>query len=139
MVKEEGTKIAVVGGSDSDLQQYAGTIGGAASSFTVIDSQIKSTKLKSDPLAPPDFIGNSFQGLTFRLGLGINNQDVPEEWQDHTATDVLPLTVDKYVISLFRDGIPHLMLFIVSIARRLSGRMPSNCGGLTCNRSVELY
>jgi hypothetical protein len=111
MVKGEGTKIAVVGGSDSELQQYAGCIGGQASSFKVIDSEIKSTKLKDDPLAPPDFIVNSYQGLTWRLGLGINNIDKPEEWKDHTATDVIPLTVDKYVISLFCDGTPHLMLF----------------------------
>ena len=94
MAKEEGTKTAVVGGSNSSAQQYTGTVGGQSTSFTVIDSQIKSTKLKSNVLAPPDFIGNSYQGLTWRLGFGIDNKAEPEEWQNHQATDSVPLTVD---------------------------------------------
>jgi hypothetical protein len=139
MAKEEGTKIAVVGGSTYWAQQYAGTVGGQSTSFTVIDSEIKSTKLKDNVLTPPDFIGNCYQGLTWRLGFGIDNKDEPEEWQNHEATDNVPLTLDTYVMLLSRDGIPYLMLVIVSIARMLSGRISPHAGGLTCNRSVKLY
>ena len=90
---------------------YAGSVGDVASSFVAINSEIKSTKLKGDPLAPPDFIGNSWQGLTWRLGLGITDPTQPEEWQNHVATDTIRLTMDTYVVSLFCDGMPHLMLF----------------------------
>jgi hypothetical protein len=138
MAKKEGTKIGVLGGSAVTLQQYAGTVGGQSTSFTVIDSEIKSTKLKSNALAPPDFIGNSYQGLTWRLGFGINDNTEPEEWQNHQPSLTMGLLLDKYVICLFCDRISYLMLFIVSIAHRLSGTLSPNSGGLTCNRSLEL-
>ncbi|CAG8774796.1 17346_t:CDS:1, partial [Acaulospora colombiana] len=68
MQKKEGAKVAVVGGRQSVPQQYTGTVGGQSTSFTAIDSEIKTTHLKNHPFAPPDFIGNSYQGITWRLG-----------------------------------------------------------------------
>ena len=94
MAKGEGVKTAVVGGLLFYAQQYAGTVGGQSVSFAAIDSEIKSTKLKSDALAPPDFIGNAYQGLTWRLGFGIFNRGVPEEWEDHQASDNVPVTLE---------------------------------------------
>ncbi|KAG8766775.1 hypothetical protein FRC15_006130 [Serendipita sp. 397] len=94
MVKKEGVRIAVVGGRQLMPQQYTGTVGGQSTSFTVLDSEIKSTLLKKHALAPPDFIGNAYQGLTWRLGFGLKNPSNPEEFENHQATDAFPLTVD---------------------------------------------
>ncbi|KIM23356.1 hypothetical protein M408DRAFT_332377 [Serendipita vermifera MAFF 305830] len=93
MAKLEGVKTAVVGGITLIPQQYSGTVGGQSTSFTVIDSEIKSTKLKSNALAPPDFIGNAYQGITWRLGFGFDDKTKPEEWQNHMAKDSVPLTL----------------------------------------------
>jgi hypothetical protein len=94
MQKKEGVKIAVVGGRQFAPQQYTGTVGGQSTSFTVIDSEIKSTHLKNHTLAPPDFIGNSYQGITWRLGFGLDDPAQPEEWQNHQADVSIPLTLD---------------------------------------------
>lgn len=40
---------------------------------------------------------NSVQGITWRLGFGIDNPAEPEEWQNHPADVSLPLTADMYV------------------------------------------
>lgn len=94
MAKKEGVRVAVLGGQQFTSQQYTGTVGGQSTSFTVIDSEIKSTKLKNDSAAPPDFIGNSYQGITWRLGFGVTDPEQPEEWQDHKADENIELTVD---------------------------------------------
>lgn len=94
MAKKEGVRTAVVGGHNSTTQQYAGTIGGQSVDFTRIDSEVKSTHLKNHPLAPPDFLGNYFQGITWRLALSTDNPNEFEEWQDHPADDNIPLTLD---------------------------------------------
>jgi hypothetical protein len=96
MKKKQGAKVAVIGGRQSVPQQYTGTVGGQSTSFATIDSEIKTTHLKEHLLAPPDFIGNSYQGITWRLGFGIDNPAEPEEWQDHEADLNFPLTLDKY-------------------------------------------
>lgn len=62
---------AVLGGEQFISQQYTGIVGGQSSSFTDIESEVESTKHKNDPDAPPDFIGNNYQGLSWRLGYGI--------------------------------------------------------------------
>lgn len=98
MAKKEGVRTAVLGGRTNTTQQYTGTVGGQSTSFRVIDSEIKSTRLKDSPLAPPDFLTYSYQGLTWRLGFGVgregNNGNEPEEWQNHEADDNVPLTFE---------------------------------------------
>ena len=42
-------------------------------------------------------VTNSVQGITWRLGFGIDDPTQPEEWQDHPADVNLPLTADMYV------------------------------------------
>ena len=78
MAKEEGSKTIVYGGRSSVQQQYCGTVGGQSTDFSTIDSEIKTTHLKNNSLAPPDFITNSVQGITFRLGFGVIQKDEPE-------------------------------------------------------------
>ncbi|KAF9049822.1 hypothetical protein BJ165DRAFT_1454055 [Panaeolus papilionaceus] len=93
MSKEEGVRTVVVGGKADTPQDYCGTVGGQSTSFSMIDSEIKSTQLKGHKLAPPDFLTNSVQGITWRLGLGIDNTDEPEEWQEHPADINFPVTL----------------------------------------------
>lgn len=86
-------RVAVLGGKQGQPQQYTGTVGGQSTDFSTLDSEIKSTLLKNDSLAPPDFIVNGYQGFTFRLGFGLLDESHPEEWVDHTADDAFPLTL----------------------------------------------
>ncbi|KAJ3480190.1 hypothetical protein NLI96_g8523 [Meripilus lineatus] len=94
MSKLEGSKTVVVGGKKDTPQQYCGTVGGQSTDFSTMDTEVKTTHLKSNVLAPPDFKTNSIQGITWRLGLGIDDPTQPEEWQNHPADVNLPLTTD---------------------------------------------
>ncbi|KAH9916995.1 uncharacterized protein BXZ73DRAFT_105687 [Epithele typhae] len=94
MSKLEGSKTVVYGGRKGLTQQYCGTVGGQSTDFSTMDSEIKTASLKNSSLAPPDFLTNSVQGITWRLGFGIDNTEQPEEWQNHAADVVLPLTLD---------------------------------------------
>ncbi|KAJ6612739.1 hypothetical protein B0H10DRAFT_2051737 [Mycena sp. CBHHK59/15] len=94
MAKEEGVKTVVVGGKNDVQQEYCGTVGGQSTDFSTIDTEIKTTHLKNSSLAPPDLLVNGVQGITWRLGFGIENTAQPEEWQDHPADVNLALTPD---------------------------------------------
>ncbi|KAL0956526.1 hypothetical protein HGRIS_002667 [Hohenbuehelia grisea] len=93
MSKLEGVKTVVVGGKADVPQQYCGTVGGQSTNFATIDTEIKTSGLKNHTLAPPDFLTNSVQGITWRLGYGLDDDTEPEEWQDHPADLNLPLTI----------------------------------------------
>ncbi|KAF9526145.1 hypothetical protein CPB83DRAFT_858425 [Crepidotus variabilis] len=95
MAKSHGVHTVVVGGKEDSRQEYCGTVGGQSVSFHDIDTEIKSTKLKNHTLAPPDFLTNSVQGLTWRLGYGIDDPSEPEEWQSHWADINFPLTLES--------------------------------------------
>lgn len=92
MAKLEGATTVVVGGKSDVQQQYCGIVGGQSTNVAVIDEEIKSTNLKEHELAPPDFLTNSLQGITWRLGYGIWDDSKFEEWQDHPADVNLPVT-----------------------------------------------
>ncbi|KAF8622711.1 hypothetical protein AX15_006802 [Amanita polypyramis BW_CC] len=95
MAKEDGVRTVVVGGRRDVPQHYCGTVGGQSTGFSSIDTEIKTMKLKNHSLAPPNFLTNSVQGITWRLGFGIDKPHEPEEWQDHTADFTFPLTKDN--------------------------------------------
>ncbi|KLO14415.1 hypothetical protein SCHPADRAFT_872766 [Schizopora paradoxa] len=92
--KEEGVKTVVVGGKNDVGQQYCGTVGGESSDFSTMDTEVKTAGLKNNSLAPPDFMTNSVQGITWRLGFGIEDPTQPEEWQNRPATVNFPLTAE---------------------------------------------
>ncbi|KAF8069164.1 hypothetical protein FPV67DRAFT_1448960 [Lyophyllum atratum] len=92
MSKLEGAKTVVVGGQKGTQQQYCGTVGGQSTDFSTMDTEIKTTHLKNNTLAPPDLLVNGVQGITWRLGFGLTDPAQPEEWQDHPADLNLPLT-----------------------------------------------
>ncbi|KAF8960420.1 hypothetical protein BDZ97DRAFT_1307262 [Flammula alnicola] len=94
MSKEEGAKTVVIGGKQDVQQQYCGTVGGQSTDFSTIDTEVKSTNLKSNSLAPPDLLVNGVQGITWRLGFGVVDPTQPEEWQPRPATLNLPITSD---------------------------------------------
>ncbi|EEB98413.1 hypothetical protein MPER_02081, partial [Moniliophthora perniciosa FA553] len=94
MAKLEGATTVVLGGKEDVKQEYCGTVGGQSTDFSTIDTEIKTAHLKDDPAAPPDLLVNGVQGITWRLGFGLNDKEAPEEWQDHPANINLPLTAD---------------------------------------------
>ncbi|KAG6872814.1 hypothetical protein C0995_006413 [Termitomyces sp. Mi166 len=75
MSKRDGVKSVVIGGKKGVPQQYCGTVGGQSTGFSTIDTEIK--------------------GITWRLGLGIDDKDEPEEWQDHPADMNFELNFDN--------------------------------------------
>ncbi|KAF8061523.1 hypothetical protein FPV67DRAFT_1509294 [Lyophyllum atratum] len=95
MAKHESVRTVVVGGKNDVPQQYCGTVGGQSTGFASVDTEIKSTGLKNHELAPPDFLTNSVQGITWRLAFGIDDKDEPEEWQDHPADLNYELTFEN--------------------------------------------
>lgn len=94
MSKSDGVRTVVVGGKNGVRQDYCGTVGGQSTDFSSIDTEIKTTMLKNHALAPPDFLTNSLQGITWRLGYGIDDPNTPEEWQSHPADINFPLNSD---------------------------------------------
>ncbi|CDO71106.1 hypothetical protein BN946_scf184844.g110 [Trametes cinnabarina] len=106
MAKEEGAKTVVYGGKSDVQQQYCGTVGGQSTDFSEIDTEVKTTHLKNNTLAPPDFLTNSVQGITWRLGFGIQDPSQPEEWQNHPADVNLPLTASTYATDIFFHTCP---------------------------------
>ncbi|KAJ4483317.1 hypothetical protein J3R30DRAFT_3285060 [Lentinula aciculospora] len=94
MSKLEGVRTVVVGGKQETPQQYCGVVGGQSTDFSTIDTEIKSVRLKNNTLAPPDFMANIVQGITWRLGYAIDDPLEPEEWQNHPADINLPLTME---------------------------------------------
>ncbi|KIK67323.1 hypothetical protein GYMLUDRAFT_69508 [Collybiopsis luxurians FD-317 M1] len=94
MSKLEGVRTVVVGGQQDTPQQYCGVVGGQSTDFSTMDTEIKTTHLKNHSLAPPDLLANIVQGITWRLGYGIDDPNEPEEWQDHPADINFPLTME---------------------------------------------
>ncbi|TEB34122.1 hypothetical protein FA13DRAFT_1753769 [Coprinellus micaceus] len=92
MSKHEGAKTVVVGGKSDIRQQYCGIVGGQSTNFKTIDTEIKTTQLKNNSLAPPDLLVAGSQGITWRLAFGLDKPEEPEEWQDHPADLNLPVT-----------------------------------------------
>ncbi|CAE7223476.1 unnamed protein product [Rhizoctonia solani] len=98
-------KTVVVGGKPGTTQQYCGVVGGQSLNFASIDSDIKTAGLKNDPLAPPDFIGDSYQGITWKLGYAILDHNKFEEFQTHPAQFAFPLlpTTVNNPVALWKD------------------------------------
>ncbi|KAJ3759694.1 hypothetical protein EV360DRAFT_41436 [Lentinula raphanica] len=94
MAKEEGVKTVVLGGKNDVQQAYCGTVGGESTVFSEVDTEVKTARLKNNTLAPPDLMVNGVQGITWRLGFGIDDPTQPEEWQPHPASLNLLLTPD---------------------------------------------
>jgi len=88
-----------VGGKRDVQQQFSGTVGGQSTDYSTIDTEIKTTQLKDNPLSPPDLVVNGIQGITWRLGFGIEDTQEPEEWQSRPADLNLPLTLQTQQIA----------------------------------------
>uniref|UniRef100_A0A0W0FIA0 Uncharacterized protein n=1 Tax=Moniliophthora roreri TaxID=221103 RepID=A0A0W0FIA0_MONRR len=91
------TKVAIVsnGRCASSCSLFSITMAKLEGATTVVLGGKKDTAhLKDDPAAPPDLLVNGVQGITWRLGFGLEDKEAPEEWQDHPADINLPLTAD---------------------------------------------
>ncbi|KEP44873.1 peptidase family s41 domain protein, partial [Rhizoctonia solani 123E] len=84
-------KTVVVGGKPGTTQQYCGVVGGQSLSFVPINADLKLLGLKNDTLAPPDFLTNSYQGLTWKLAYSPSDPTSFEEFKSHPAQFVFPL------------------------------------------------
>ncbi|KAG8713334.1 hypothetical protein FRC09_018834 [Ceratobasidium sp. 395] len=91
MATKYNVKTVVVGGKPGTVQQYCGIIGGQSSNSVTMDSEVKTVGLKNDSLAPPDFLTNSYQGVTWKLGWSLRDPNMFEEFQTHPAQFTFPL------------------------------------------------
>ncbi|KAF5371732.1 hypothetical protein D9758_003447 [Tetrapyrgos nigripes] len=78
MAKEEGVKTVVVGGRQGVQQQYCGTVGGQSTDYATMANEVKNAGLQDHPLAPPALLVPATQGITWRLGFGIDDPTQPE-------------------------------------------------------------
>jgi hypothetical protein len=62
MSTRHNVKTVVVGGKPGTTQQYCAVVGGESLNYVVMNNELKETGLKGDPLAPPNFLTNSYQG-----------------------------------------------------------------------------
>jgi purine-nucleoside phosphorylase len=67
MATKYNVKTVVVGGKPGTTQHYCGVVGGQSLNFVTVDSEVKTVGLKNDPLAPPDFLTNSYLGESARV------------------------------------------------------------------------
>ncbi|CAE7140128.1 unnamed protein product [Rhizoctonia solani] len=91
-------KTVVVGGKPGTTQQYCGVVGGQSLSFVPLNAELKSLGLKNDPLSPPDFLTNSYQGITWKLAYSPEDPSSFEEFKSHPAQfnfPLLPSTVNN--------------------------------------------
>ncbi|KAG8712949.1 hypothetical protein FRC09_019283, partial [Ceratobasidium sp. 395] len=105
MATKYNVKTIVVGGRPGTTQQYCGVVGGQSSNLVTMDSEVKTVGLKNDPLAPPDFLTNSYQGITWKLGWSLLDPNTFEEFKSHPAQfsfPLLPTTVNNPA-ALWRD------------------------------------
>ncbi|KAG9080928.1 hypothetical protein FRC06_005995, partial [Ceratobasidium sp. 370] len=91
MATKYKVKTVVVGGKPGTKQQYCGVVGGQSSNLVTMDSEVKTVGLKNDPLAPPDFLTNSYQGITWKLGWSLVEPKMFEEFRSHPAQYTFPL------------------------------------------------
>ncbi|KDQ15060.1 hypothetical protein BOTBODRAFT_131652 [Botryobasidium botryosum FD-172 SS1] len=105
MVAKYGVKTVVYGGKPGVQQQYAGIVGGQSINYVTIDNDIKTVGLKKHTQAPPDFITDSYQGVTFRLGFSIKKPTEMEEFVSHPAQYQIPLTTKTVnnPVALWKD------------------------------------
>ncbi|CUA71424.1 Autophagy-related protein 2 [Histoplasma capsulatum NAm1] [Rhizoctonia solani] len=91
MSTKYNVKTVVVGGKQGTTQQYCGVVGGQSLSFVPLNAELKSLGLKNDTLAPPDFLTNSYQGITWKLAYSLSDPTSFEEFQSHPAQFSFPL------------------------------------------------
>ncbi|CAE6521832.1 unnamed protein product, partial [Rhizoctonia solani] len=103
-------KMVVVGGKPGTTQQYCGIVGGQASKFVDINSELKSFRLTNDALAPPDFFTNSEQGIVLRLAYSPSDPSTFEEFKSHPA---------QYTLPLLPSTVNNLTALWEDVARRL--------------------
>ncbi|KDN37129.1 hypothetical protein RSAG8_10338, partial [Rhizoctonia solani AG-8 WAC10335] len=83
--------VGVLGGKPGTTQQYCGVVGGQSLSFVPLNVELKTLGLKSDTLAPPDFLTNSYQGINWKLAYSPADPNSFEEFKSHPAQFTFPL------------------------------------------------
>ncbi|KAG8681216.1 hypothetical protein FRC08_015782 [Ceratobasidium sp. 394] len=92
MATKYKVKTIVVGGRPGTKQEYCGVVGGQSLNLVPMQSELKTVGLKNDPLAPPDFLPNSYLGLTWKLAWSPVDAKMFEEFRSHPAQYTFPLT-----------------------------------------------
>ncbi|ELU36525.1 cytochrome P450 domain-containing protein [Rhizoctonia solani AG-1 IA] len=132
-------KTVVVGGKPGTTQQYCGVVGGQSSNFAQMDSELKTFGLKKEPLSPPDFLTNSFQGrpvlppvyipqsnvkagITWRLAFSPADSSTFEEFKSHPAqyVTVLGLALNRSQSGFVASRTFHLYALLLVAPQMLA-------------------
>ncbi|KAG8736916.1 hypothetical protein FRC10_008767 [Ceratobasidium sp. 414] len=91
MATKYNVKTVVVGGRPKTTQQYCGVVGGQSTNLVTMHNEVNTVGLTNDPLAPGNFLTNSYQGLTWKLGWSLLDRNAFEEFKSHPAQFTFPL------------------------------------------------
>ncbi|KAF5339039.1 hypothetical protein D9758_014119 [Tetrapyrgos nigripes] len=72
-----GTKIAVFGGKPGENVEFKGMAGNQVLEWSDLDSEIKTARVKDDPLAPPDLLVDANMRHNWRTAWSFFNESVP--------------------------------------------------------------
>ncbi|KAF5323124.1 hypothetical protein D9611_009260 [Ephemerocybe angulata] len=96
MSEKHKTKIAVFGGKPGEEMEYRAMAGNQVMDWPDLDTEIKTTGLKSDPLAPPDLIVKANMRHNWRTAYGSSESSEPLAYVSARAAYRFPYTRETY-------------------------------------------
>ncbi|OCH94582.1 hypothetical protein OBBRIDRAFT_100132 [Obba rivulosa] len=97
MFERHQTKVAIFGGKPGLAMEYKGMAGNQVLEWTDIDSEIKTSGLANDPLAPPDLLVNADFRHNWRTAYSFLNEKVPIAYESEHPQFRFPFTVETYM------------------------------------------
>ncbi|EAU84152.2 hypothetical protein CC1G_08693 [Coprinopsis cinerea okayama7 len=96
MREKFNTKVAIVGGKPGEPMEYKGIAGNQVLEWWDLDSELKTTGAKPDPLAPPDLLVRANIRHNWRTAYSSLNESQPLAYRSDPATHRLWYTKDTY-------------------------------------------
>ncbi|KAI9450194.1 hypothetical protein BJY52DRAFT_199868 [Lactarius psammicola] len=96
MYERHQTKIVVFGGNQSRPIEFKGMAGSQVLEWDSFDSEIKTSGLKDDPLAPPDLLVNGNMRLNWRTAYSSLNKSFPIAYLSQEPQFRFPYTAKTY-------------------------------------------
>ncbi|CAE7110160.1 unnamed protein product [Rhizoctonia solani] len=92
-----GIKVATFGGNPGAAMNFNGMAGNQVLEWADLDSEIKTSGLKNDSLAPPDLLINSNYRVNWRYAYSWQNKSAPLAFHVERAQYRIPYTADTYM------------------------------------------
>ncbi|KAI0053221.1 hypothetical protein FA95DRAFT_941421 [Auriscalpium vulgare] len=96
MNERHNTKIAIFGGKPGEQVQFKGMAGNQVLEWADLDSEIKTSGLKNDPLAPPDLLVDGNMRVNWRTAWSFFNEFEPIAYVSELPKFQFAYTKDTY-------------------------------------------